>query len=44
MKKNVARGVLREGLRALKAHFRQEVAVDGRSLCPWSGRAEQAPT
>lgn len=43
-KENAARGVPRGGLRALKARFRQEVAMDGRALCPWSGRAEQAPT
>lgn len=34
--------MLRGGLRALKAHFRREVAVDRRSPRPWLGRAEEA--
>lgn len=39
---DAAKGVLRGGLRALKACFRWEVVVDRRSPRPWLGRAEEA--
>lgn len=39
---DAAKGVLRGGLRALKARFRWEVVVDRHSPCPWLGRAEEA--